>query len=381
MRKILGKIKRVLISMIDDFLYRLANCFCHPQQDTLKNAYKSAFNIGVGINIYVSGGYDRKAIHILRQHFNAITPMDCMKMQYTNPQEGVYNFSTADKFVRFSKRNRMEMTGHLLIWGLKNPDWFFVDNNGQDISALELTDRMRTYIHTIVSRYKKDIHVWDVVNEALRDDGLYVKNRYFQILGEDYIKLAFRFAREADPDAVLYYNDLKVSKPAKREGVVKMIKNLQQDGIKIDAIGIQTHCNLTFPDINELEKTIITFSELDCRISITEMDINVLPVVNPFIDPKIALSTAYKQSLNPFPNDLPDTIAELQYKRYKDLFALFLKHQDKIDRVTLWGITDDTSANNDFPIPGRTDYPLLWDRNYKAKPVVKELIEMANKNK
>ncbi|GHV55580.1 beta-xylanase [Bacteroidia bacterium] len=380
MNKQLGKIKHNLINRADYYLYRLSNCFRLPQQNTLKNAYKDKFRIGAGINTSVSGGYNRKAIHILRQFFNAITPMDCMKMIYIQPKQGIYHFRETDEFVRFGKWYEMDLVGHSLIWGLKNPDWIFTDNNGLDISQQELVNRMQTYIHTVINRYKNDIHIWDVVNEALRDDGQYVNNRYFQILGEEYIDLAFRFAREADPDAILYYNDLKLSKETKREGTIKLIKRLQKNGIQIDGIGIQAHCNMSFPDIQELEKTIIAFSELGCKISITELDVSVLPVVNPFVDPEIALSPAYKQSLNPFAQNVPDEIAELQYKRYKDLFNLFIKYQDNIDRITLWGITDDMSGKNNFPTPGRTDYPLLFDRNYQAKPVVKDLIDMGKIN-
>ncbi|MDR1763772.1 MAG: endo-1,4-beta-xylanase, partial [Dysgonamonadaceae bacterium] len=248
------------------------------KRNSLRKAYKDRFLIGSAIG----PGLNRKHVRILRRHFNSITPEDCMKMIWVQQKQGVYNFAKADEFVRFGKRNGMTIIGHSLVWGLKNPEIFFTDNVGNLISKEELTERMRNYIHLVVNRYKKYIKCWDVVNEVLKDNGEFINNRFFEILGEDYVKLAFRFAREADPDAILYFNELKLSMPEKRAGAVRMIKKLQADGVRVDGVGIQTHCNMSFPDINEVEKTIVAFSELGCRISITEMDMSVLPVFNPF---------------------------------------------------------------------------------------------------
>jgi len=222
----------------------------------------------------------------------------------------------------------------------------------------------------IMNRYSGKINIWNVVNEAFMDNGSWFNAGFYSILGEDYVRYAFEFAREVNPDCKLFYNDIKLTMEPRRNAVAEMIKKLQKTGIVVDGIGIQMHSHLGFPDIKELEKSILVFSELGCKINITEMEISVLPVYNP---QEMDITTATKL-LNPYKTGLPDKIAQMQNKRYKDFFKLFLKHSDKINSVTFWGINDNDSFKNNFPIPGRTDYPLLWDRNYQPKPVVEELI-------
>jgi endo-1,4-beta-xylanase len=369
---------RKLVYWLDDHIYfDYQNIRRSKDLETLKDAYSGKFQVGAGIGASVFSGIDRAAVRILRREFNSITPEYCMKSIYIQPHSGVFNFKEVDKFVKFGERNRMTIIGHNLIWGLKVPLWFFVDENGNEVSKEELINRMKNHITTIVSRYKGQIKAWDVVNEVFNQDGGYINSKFYKIIGEDHVKLAFEFARAADPDCEFYYNDACLPNEKKRNAVVKMVKQLQDTGVKVDGIGIEGHFSLIYPDINELEKSILAFSELGCKVNITEFDISVLPVFNPDIDPNIALSVKYKQYMNPYKEGLPEEVANKLYKRYKEFFKLFLKHQDKINLVTLWGITDNVSNKNEAPIPGRTDYPLLFDRNYQAKPVVRELIEMA----
>lgn len=365
--------KRIfLLSIISGFIIG-----CQAQEpQTLKEAYAGKFLIGAAVNTGISSGQDTASILILRQQFNSIVAENCMKSENLQPQPGVFSFDEADQFVRFGEENNMAIIGHCLIWHSQAPKWFFTDENGMDVSREELITRMKNHITTVVSRYKGKIKGWDVVNEAILDDGSWRNSKFYQIIGEDFVKLAFQFARAADPGCELYYNDYSMAHEGKRNGVVKMIKAVQDAGVKVDAIGMQGHCDLRFPDIGEFEKSLVAFAELGCKVNITELDMTVLPSPNPNVGADVAASFEYQQSLNPYAGGLPEDVANRLYARYVDFFRLFLKHSDKIDRVTLWGITDDVSWRNDWPVKGRTDYALLFNRNYQPKPVVKELITL-----
>jgi endo-1,4-beta-xylanase len=361
------------------FTFVLLFASCKQQateSQTLKDAYKGKFLIGAAINTQISSGQDTASVRVLKAEFNSITAENCMKSENLQPERGVFFFEDADRFVQFGEENNMAIIGHCLIWHSQAPKWFFTDENGEDVSREELIKRMENHITTVVSRYKGKIKGWDVVNEAILDDGSWRESKFYRIIGEDFVKLAFEFARAADPDCELYYNDYSMANEGKRNGVVNMIKKLQEAGIKVEGIGMQGHCTLDFPNLEAFEKSIVAFSGLGCQVNITELDLTVLPAPNPNVGADVATSFEYQQSLNPYPDGLPEEMANQLYDRYEDLFKLFLKHQDKINRVTLWGITDDASWRNGWPIPGRTDYALLFDRNYQPKPVVEELVKL-----
>ena len=353
----------------------------HPNEPTLKAALKGKFYIGTALNLEQIRGNDQQAEAIVKQQFNSIVAENCMKSMHLQPTEGEFNFSDADKFVAFGEKNDMFLIGHTLIWHSQAPRWFFVDENGKEVSRDVLIERMRKHITTVVLRYKGRIKGWDVVNEAVLDDGSYRKSKFYQIIGEDFIELAFKFAHAADPDAELYYNDYSMAVEAKRNGVVKMIRKLQADGVKVSGIGMQGHLSLDFPTVENFEKSLLAFSALKVDVMITELDITVLPTPNRNIGAEVSASFEYKNEMNPYASGLPaDKEQELQ-NRYADFFRLFLKHHDKISRVTLWGVTDGDSWRNNWPVRGRTDYALLFYRNFKPKPVVKQIIEMAAQSK
>ena len=196
------------------------------------------------------------------------------------------------------------------------------------------------------------------------------------IIGEEYSTRAFHFVHEAEPATELYYNDYGMGLEGRRNGVVRMVKSLQEKNIPIDGIGMQGHMGLGYPDINEYEKSIRAYSALGLTVMITEMDIIVLPFPSSDVTAEVSLSYEYQQEMNPYTDGLPDSVAAVWEEQYVDFFRLFLKHQDKISRVTLLGVSDATSWQNDWPMHGRTDYPLLFDRNYQPKPVVNELIKL-----
>ena len=235
---------------------------------------------------------------------------------------------------------------------------------------------LENHIKTLVTRYRGKIAAWDVVNEALNEDGSLRQSVFLKFLGEDYIKWAFELAEKADPGAQLIYNDYNLWKPEKRRGVVKLVRQLQDDGIKIDAIGLQGHWSLYEPSLEAIEKSIITFSNLGLKVHFSELDISVLP--NPWDLVGAEISQNFEESpyMNPYPNSMPDSVQIALANRYQDIFKLFLKHRDKIDRVTFWGINDQGSWLNNWPIKGRVNYPLLFDRKFNPKMAYDSIVAL-----
>jgi endo-1,4-beta-xylanase len=295
-----------------------------------------------------------------------------MKSEVTHPTEDSWNFEAADRFVQFGVDNDMAVIGHALIWHSQCASWLFVDDKGNQVSPKVLKKRMRKYIHTVVERYKGRILGWDVVNEAIEDNGSWRQSPFYEILGKDYIKLAFKYAHEADPNAQLYYNDYGMSNPAKRAKVVELVKWLKKEGIRIDAVGMQSHIGMDYPSFDEFEKSIEAFAATGVNVMITEFDLSVLPTVH--MGANISDLVPYDAAYDPYCDGLPEEIANAWNARVADFFRLLLKHSDVITRVTAWGVTDRESWKNDFPMYGRTDYPLLYNRDYTPKPIVKQLI-------
>jgi endo-1,4-beta-xylanase len=350
------------------------------QTKTLKEAFAGKFYIGTAMNAAQIEEKDTVAVRLIKSQFSAIVPENCTKSGPIQPMEGKFDFSLADKFVDFGVKNKLFITGHTLVWHSQAPRWFFTDSMGKDVSREVLIERMKKHIYTVVGRYKGKIKGWDVVNEAIDDkDGTLRKSKFYQIIGEDYIKLAFQFAHEADPQAELYYNDYSLFSPVKRKGALAMIKKLKEQGVKIDAVGEQCHIGLDFPTIEEYEQTILDFASLGVKVMITEMDISVLN-----IDRKLGADVSGhindQNNSNPYVSGLPDSVNIVFEKRYLDFFRLFLKYRNVITRVTLWGVNDTQSWKNNWPVWGRTDYPLLFDRKYQPKPVVGRIINEASGN-
>ncbi len=354
-------------------------CACRhtaKSPDALKDLFANRFLMGVAVNTGQVAGNDTAATTLITRHFNSIVAENCMKSEVIQPVEKRFDFVEADKFVDFGERNNMNIIGHTLIWHSQAPAWFFTDDRGNDVSREVLIERMKNHITTVVSRYRGRVYGWDVVNEAITDDGSWRNSKFFQIIGPDYVRLAFEFAHQADPDAELYYNDYSMAHQAKCKGVAEMVKSLIDAGIRIDAIGMQGHMTMDFPTVEGFEKSILAFSKLGVSVMITEMDISVLPFPSGNVTADVATSYDYQQSINPYAISLPDSVYQLQQARYLDFFRLFVRHSDIISRVTLWGLTDGDSWKNDFPVKGRTDYPLLFDRAYQPKKVVTELLEL-----
>ncbi|MBI9056936.1 MAG: endo-1,4-beta-xylanase [Labilibaculum sp.] len=342
----------------------------------MKDAIKDAYFIGTALNTPQILEEDSLAIAVVNKHFNSVVAENCMKSEVLQPEEGKFDFSLADKFVELGEKNNMFIIGHTLIWHSQAPAWFFTDEQGNDVSREVMIERMRTHISTVVGRYKGRVNGWDVVNETIMEDGSFRDSKLVQIIGEDFVKLAFQFANEADPEAELYYNDYSMSIPEKRDGVIRMVKNIQKEGVQIDGIGLQAHSSITVPDMNEFEKSIEDFASLGVKVMVTELDISVLPMPDLNVGADVAKSYEFKPELNPYVEALPDSLEVQLHDRYVEFFTLFNKHQDKISRVTLWGVHDGQTWRNYWPIAGRTDYPLLFDRNSKEKSAVQAIINL-----
>lgn len=344
----------------------------------LKDVVGNKFLVGAALNVRQSSGADTSSLKIVKRHFNSIVAENCMKSEEIQPREGEFFFDEADKFVNFGIENNMSIIGHCLIWHSQCPDWFFTDDKGNNVSPEILRQRMKTHISTVVGRYKGKIKGWDVVNEAIVEDGSYRKSKFYEILGEEFIPLAFQYAHEADPDAELYYNDYGMNVKGRREGVVKLIRSLKEKGLRIDAVGMQGHMGMDYPDIKEFEESMLAFAAEGVKVMITEWDMSALPTARQSAN--ISDTVAFRKSLNPYPDALPDSVNTAWNKRMDEFFTLFEKHSDIVTRVTAWGVSDGDSWKNDFPVRGRKDYPLLFDRNYQPKDFVRKMIEEKDNN-
>ncbi len=294
---------------------------------TLQRAFAGAFLVGAALNSAQFSGRDTLGVAIV---------------------------------VAFGERSGMFIVGHTLVWHKQTPQWVFQDSSGNAVSRDTLLARLRDHIHTVVGRYRGRIKGWDVVNEALNDDGTLRQTPWLAGLGADYIAQAFRFAHEADPDAELYYNDYSLENAPKRRGALDLVRRLRDEGVPIAGVGLQGHDRMDWPTPAQQDSTIAAFAALGVHVMITELDIDLLP-----------------PDLNPYPDSLPDSVQQALARRYAALFAVYLRHADAITRVTFWGVSDGDSWLNNWPVRRRTNYPLLFDRQHRPKPAFDAVIGVA----
>ena len=369
--KIISLLKTVLAAAI----ILLAAC-SSKEPKTLKEALKGKFHIGTALNTRQISERDTADVRIIKEHFDAIVAENCMKPMFLQPREGEFNFEEADKFIEFGERNDMWITGHCLIWHSQLPRWFCADENGENVTPEVLKARMKSHISTVVGRYKGRVHGWDVVNEAILEDGSYRKSKFYEILGEDFIPLAFQYAQEVDPNTELYYNDYNEWYSGRYKTIVSLINTLKERGIRIDAIGMQGHVGMDGPSIAEYEEGILAYTNAGVKVMVTEFDLSILPPPRRDIGADLSANIEYQQQFNPYTEGVPEEVMLAWTNRMLDFFKLFIKHHDKVSRVTMWGVSDGGSWKNNYPVRGRTDYPLLFDRNHQAKPVVDEIIKL-----
>lgn len=340
---------------------------------SLKNEFKDNFYIGTAINKSQIEERDSIETALIQKEFNSITAENIMKSMYIHPAMDTFNFTMADKFVGFGENHAMFIHGHTLVWHSQLTPYM-----SQIKDSSEMALAMEKHIKTIVSRYKGKIGSWDVVNEALNEDGTLRKSVFLDAIGANYLALAYKWTAEADPNADLYYNDYNMTNAEKRNGAIKIIKDLQNQDVKIDGVGMQGHWSLESPSINEIEESILAYAKLGLKVAITELDINVLPSPWDLVGAGVNQDFENSEKMNPYPKSFPDTMQIKLSQRYRSIFKLFLKHQDKISRVTFWGISDGQSWLNNWPIKGRTNYPLLFDREWKPKMAYDSILSLKN---
>ncbi|SRR6266498_379080 len=347
------------------------------QQPTLKDAYKNHFLIGVAMNTAQIFEKDPIGDPIVKAQFNSISPENILKWELVHPQPNTYEFKASDAYVDFGEKNQMFIIGHNLVWHAQTPKWVFEHEDGTFVSRKELLKRMRDHISTVVGRYKGRIKGWDVVNEALNEDGTLRQSLWYKIIGPDYLVEAFKAAHKADPKAELYYNDYSLENEPKRNGAIALIKKLQAAKVSVTGIGSQEHDNLQWPTLDQLDATITGFAALGVKVMVTELDIDVLPAAVRNGSAEVSQTAAAQPQLNPYADGLPDSVQQALADRYAGLFGVFLKHRNVVTRVTFWNLTDGDSWKNNWPVRGRKNYPLLFDREGKPKPAFDAVIKIA----
>ena len=359
------RVGAVLLVLIAASLCSLARAEAIAPLPLLHQAYHPHFLLGVSVatgDLPDSPNPDSHAG--LLAHFNAITPENEMKWEHLQPREGVFDFAAADVLVAYAEQHGKHFTAHTLVWHRQTPAWVFTGPDGAPASRELVLSRLRTHIQTVMHRYRGRIHGWDVVNEALSDapNGYLRDSPWRQTIGDDYVVLAFQFAREADPKAKLYYNDYGLAYPHKRAGMVRLVGDLKAAGAPPDAVNIQGHFSLETPAIAEIEDSLKAISALGLRANISELDVSLY---------------TYLQREDLYPDAAPPHLLERQAQRYAELFALFLRHHSTLDRVTFWNLHDGRSWLNNEPVPGRKNYPLLFDRDGHPKPGFHSVINAA----
>ncbi len=344
----------------------------------LRDAFKGAFRIGAAINENQFTGRDAQGAALVRAQFNTISPENVLKWEIVNPRPGVFNFEPGDQYVAFGESvPGMFIVGHCLVWHSQTPAWVFQDANGKPLTRDALLARMHEHIAAVVGHYKGRVKGWDVVNEALNEDGTMRKSPWFNIIGDDFIIKAFEFAHEADPAAELYYNDYSVENAPKRNGVIALVKKLKAAGIPITAVGLQGHDKMDWPTVAQQDSTIVGIAATGVKVNVSELDLDVLPAAVRGQSADVSVRAAAEARSNPFAAGLPDSVQTALANRYADLFRVFLAHRNVMERITFWGVGDADSWLNNWPVRGRTSYPLLFDRADRPKPAFDAVVRVA----
>ena len=329
---------------------------------SLKEVFKDYFPIGVSIGIpMISTPQFRD---FLLKQFNSVTAENQMKMNGLHPSDGMFHFDNADRIVNFALQNNIKVRGHTLIWHGSTPEGFFFGNDMKPLDKELLLKKMENYIKTVVGHFKGRVYCWDVVNEAVAD-GVenFRRSMWLKYIGKDYVEKAFRWAHEADPGALLFYNDYNAIIPGKRQKIYNLIKRLKKKGVPIHGVGIQGHWYLNWPPIHDVKSAIKIYASLGVEVQITEMDISFYSWED--------RSSRYRR--------LTDRMEVRQAKRYKELFEVFRKYPDVITGVTLWGLYDGHTWLDFFPVKGRKNWPLLFDVGLEPKKAFWEIVEFRNR--
>ena len=339
-------------------------------QQGLKDFYRNYFPIGVAVSPRALASLDTV---LILQQFNSLTPENAMKMGPIHPEENRYDWKDADAIIDFAVRHGLKIRGHNLCWHEQTPMWLFKDASGATVTKDMLLQRLKDHITTVVSRYKGRLYAWDVVNEAVADDStvLLRNSPWYIICGEEFIAKAFEYAHAADPDAQLFYNDYNTERPEKRERVYRLLKRLVDSGVPITGVGLQGHWSIFEPNAGELRATIARFASLGLKVQITELDISIY--------------AWEKNSRQRRPDEIDAFTRDFdqrQAAQYKMVFSVFRESAARsasptpgpLTGVTFWNITDRHTWLDNYPVPGRKNYPLLFDTNGQPKKAYWEVV-------
>ncbi len=338
------------------------------QEKGLKDYYSDYFPIGVAVG---PGTIKGESAELLKKEFNSITPENVMKMGPIHPEKDRFNWEYADAMAEFARENDLKMRGHALVWHQQTGGWIFETEDGGKVTKEELLSRMKTHIDSVVTRYKGTIYSWDVVNEAIADnpDELLRNSEWYEIAGEDFLIKAFEYARAADPDAKLYYNDYNAIIPEKRDRIYKLLKMLVDRDVPIDGVGIQGHWSIYGPSEEELRKALDMYSSLGLDVQITELDVSLYPWE--------------KEQRERRPEDVDEFTPELEQRQieaYEMFFRVFRDYKDVLTGVTFWNLSDQYTWLDHYPVEGRKNYPLLFDEEMQRKKAYYKVVEFAGEN-
>jgi endo-1,4-beta-xylanase len=351
--------KEQLLAFFLSILLLSNTLFAQQQKEDkkgLKDYYKSFFPIGVAVTPRQLTDPAEGAF--ILKHFNSLTAENAMKMGPIHPEENRYDWAGADAIVNFAVANGLKVRGHNLCWHTQTPKWMFVDSVGQQVTKEVLLARLKEHIHAVVSRYKGKIYAWDVVNEAVSDNPkeLLRNSLWYKICGEDFIAKAFEYAHEADPKAVLFYNDYNTEYPEKRQRIFTLIKKLKDSGVPIHAVGLQGHWSIKDPSQAMLKQAIDQYASLGIKVQVTELDVSV------YTDGNIP-EQAGAAGASGFTADLQQKQAD----QYGKFFQTFREYKGVLTGVTFWNLSDRSSWLDNFPVRGRKNYPLLFDKDLQPK--------------
>lgn len=334
-------------------------------------ALREAAGEGLLVGAAVSAGdlEDPAVAALVAREFGCLTAENEFKPASLQRERGRFTFERADRIADFAEKHRMKLIGHTLVWHQQSPAWMLADADGRPLGRAAALENLKNHIEAVVGHFQGRVLGWDVVNEAISDEGdAYLRETPARrAIGDDYVAKAFEFARAADPDVELYYNDYNIDQPGKREKAVRLIRELQAAGVRVDGVGIQGHWLLESPDVRLIDEAITTFAGLGVKVMVTELDVDVLPRRRAGAD----VSAVETRGLDPYRQGLPEDVQRRLAERYGELFAVFAKHRGAtLTRVTFWGVHDARSWLNNWPVRGRTNHPLLWDRELRPKPAL-----------
>lgn len=341
-------------------------CLAAAAQESkgLKDYYNDYWPMGAAVTPRNLRGADSL---LLVTHYNSITAENAMKMGPIHPAENRYNWGPADSIVEFAHKHGMKMRGHTLCWHSQAPAWIFRDSAGKLVSKDVLLQRLKEHITEVATRYKGKIYAWDVVNEVIADDTAFYRNSlWYQICGEDFIAKAFEYAHAADPDALLFYNDYNTENPRKREKIYAMIKKLLAAKVPVHGVGLQGHYNIYDSSLaKEIPASIEKFASLGLKVQVTELDISVYPSEN-----------GRRQKRPDEQDAFTPAMEQKQIDQYKTVFSALRKYKGQLTGVTFWNVSDRRSWLDNFPVFGRKNYPLLFDKENRPKRAYYEVINL-----